>query len=206
MKKIGIIGAQSTGKTAMAERLMLEYRRMDNPPVVMKISEIARECPYPMNRGMTLPGQRWMVGRQLREEIWGRSVDVMICDRTVLDPVVYAIWAANHADDAAPWAAWLNYMLPFAMDWCRSFDLLLWCRPNGNPPSVDGFRDPDPQWQKDIDAIFQYILQDSGLAYRQVEMVTVPVVGVVYEWPDYRDVFEFEPTILKACGMATKQF
>lgn len=151
--KIGIMGAQCTGKTELAAKLGQVYS-----PAVVVLDEGVRECPYPINRGMTLKSQRWLLARQIAMEHYAEaSRAVVVCDRTVLDPVVYAMWMLDVTNDRQ-WVEFLNIALPFALDWYRSYDTVVWCRPDGRPPVDDGVRDVDPEFQAEVDGVFARVV------------------------------------------------
>lgn len=170
IKKIGIMGAHGAGKTTMANRLANEF---DQFTYVKILDEAARLCPFPVNQQMTLQSQKWLVARQVAGEHLAEVADVVICDRTVLDPVVYARWAAfrvpvTEPDTRAAWFRWLSVVEPFAIDWMDTYDELIWCRPNGSAPVDDGFRATDPDFQAEIDSLFGLLVRSSGLLVRTV--------------------------------------
>ena len=71
--------------------------------------------------------------------------DVLICDRTVLDGVAYS-------QRAGFYQLVKEYLLT-ALDWLRTYDRIYFLRPNAHPPTTDGFRSKDVQFQADIDNI-----------------------------------------------------
>ena len=167
IKKIGIMGAHGTGKTTLANNLADEF---DQFTYVKVLDEAARLCPFPVNEEMTLQSQKWLVARQIAGEHLADVADVVICDRTVLDPVVYAYWKAfqSSGDDRSKWFAWLSVVQPFAFNWMDTYDELYWCRPNGSAPVDDGFRALDPAFQLKIDCLFSLMIRSSGLIVRTV--------------------------------------
>jgi nicotinamide riboside kinase len=168
MKKIGIMGTHGTGKTTLANNLANEYSEFST---IEMITETVRECPFPVNQGMTEQSQRWILGQQVcRETIAARlNADIIICDRTVLDPIVYAVWAS--AQEKIPekrrdWCAWLSVAVPFMLRWMRSYDELYWLRPDGGGlPVDDGFRDIDPVFRRSIDRCFKVMVRAHGIQY-----------------------------------------
>lgn len=155
--KIGIMGAQCSGKSELAAELGRAYS-----PMAIVLNEGAQECPYPINQGMTLKSQRWIMARQIAMEHYAEGGGVVVCDRTVLDPVVYAMWmldATNHRQ----WVEFLDMALPFALDWYQSYDTVIWCRPDGSPPVDNGRRDIDPDFQVQVDAVFARVVTGFNL-------------------------------------------
>ena len=165
IKKIGVMGAHGTGKTTLVKYLAGEF----HPHFYVRvIDEVARTCPFPINKEMSLQSQRWMVARQIALEHLAEVARVVICDRTVLDPVVYAYWKAFSVpiDERSAWFKWLAVVEPFVVAWMDTYDEIIWCRPNGDLPAADGVRDPDPAFQTEIDSLFGLFIQSNGLLVR----------------------------------------
>jgi nicotinamide riboside kinase len=163
--KIGIMGSHGTGKSGLAAEIAA--RIGDEKTVVL--SEGARQCPFPVNQSMSIKSQRWLLARQLSMEHYAGNDNLVVCDRTVLDPIVYAIWMLEKTNNGAL-VRFLDAAVPFALDWYRSeYDLVLWCRPDGSPLVADGFRDTDPEFQVKIDAIFERLVDGYGLAFVSAE-------------------------------------
>ncbi len=165
-KKIGVFGAHGTGKTTRVNDLANEYDPFINLTI---IQETARKCPYPINKQMSIDSQRWILAEQISAEHQAaQGADVIICDRTVLDPVVYGIWAGRHTSDLerqVAWSVWADRAQSFVMDWIKTYDELYFCRPNGTPPAADGFRDTDPTFQDTIDQFFSKVVDGLGIAH-----------------------------------------
>lgn len=176
--KIGIMGAQGTGKTTLAKCLWKKLggeKHVWGAPRLIK--ETARECPHPVNRDMTVASQQWIMAKQMAKEA-DLSVFVdkpgfhIICDRTVLDPVVYAFYMADKMFSeycttpqngflkaAMAFGAFVTAAFPLALYWLLSYDHIYWCRPNGRLPENDGFRDVDRDFQMAVDNIFEGIVE-----------------------------------------------
>ena len=160
VRKVGVMGAHGTGKTTMAGAAAEEM--VKNYPRTALIQEQARECPYPVNMDMTLKSQRWLFGRQISiEHIAARDAEILVCDRTIVDPLVYATWLMEHGHNEI--SPFLNVAMPFALEYVESYSAMVWCRPNGSPPVDDGFRDMNPDFQYEIDAIFERFVIGYGL-------------------------------------------
>ena len=160
VRKVGVMGAHGTGKTTISEAAAAEMVKYY--PRTALIQEQARECPYPVNRDMTIKSQRWLFGRQIAvEHMAAQDAEILVCDRTIMDPLVYATWLMEHGHNEI--APFLNVAMPFALDYMGSYSALVWCRPNGLGPIDDGFRDTDPNFQYEIDAIFERFVIGYGL-------------------------------------------
>jgi len=157
MKKIGIFGAHCTGKTELAGRIQDVLSGLGKSTIA--ISEVARDCRFGVNQDMTEDGQRWMFHEQILRELNLKDrYEFMICDRTALDPIVYA-----HAGGLWEMA---QYYLLAATDWMKTYDHLYFCRPDGRPLVDDGFRDLDPAWHARIDHVFEKYLFRYSLSKR----------------------------------------
>lgn len=166
VKKVGIMGAHSTGKTTLAadyaDLVALYY------PRTTLIFEQARACPYPINQAMTLKSKRWLFGRQIVSEASAAmESEAMVCDRTILDPLVYATWLLEHGHGEI--APFLNLAMPYALKHLRTYTVLFWCRPVGSGcgPVDDGFRDTDPDFQYEIDRIFERFVSGYGITVEE---------------------------------------
>ena len=86
MLKIGITGVHGSGKTTLANKLEKEYSA--DGKRVHVVREVARRCTC--KRG-TIPCQEWIWEHQMAAEKHAMSldVDVVICDRTVVDNLMY---------------------------------------------------------------------------------------------------------------------
>ena len=159
--KIGIMGAHCTGKSHLAVEIA---ERLGNGKSWL-LSEGARQCPFPVNSSMSVKSQRWLVARQIAVEHCAGRDGLVVCDRTILDPIVYAIWMMETTNNHEV-VRFLDAAVPFALDWYRAeYDLVVWCRPDGSPMAPDGFRDTDPDFQKRIDAIFERMVKGYGLNF-----------------------------------------
>ncbi|HHV62354.1 MAG TPA: ATP-binding protein [Firmicutes bacterium] len=152
--RIGICGAESTGKSTLARalstRLGLEL-----------ISEQARYVAKEL--GITDLNEGYP--RELLEEFQWRCLEAQIgvesrhedfiSDRTVIDNLSY--WLVDHGtarytDTINYWERVRNYLSR------RPYDLIIYARPDGVPFEVDGFRHNDPDHRGAIDCMLQALL------------------------------------------------
>ena len=84
--KIGVCGVHGAGKTTKVRELKDQY--LDAGNTVYVVEEIARSCPIRLG---TIKAQEWIWEHQLEAEKHAMSldVDVVICDRTVMDNLMY---------------------------------------------------------------------------------------------------------------------
>lgn len=145
--KIGIIGAHGTGKTRFALKMAADLKEAYPGEQVGIVSEVVRDCPYPVNRDTTWIAQQWIWHMQFIRELEAEGKnEIIVCDRTVLDSLVYS-YVAGLTD-------WVHANLWDAVEWMKTYDVVYFLRPGDVPPSDDGFRDVDLAWQKEVDHVF----------------------------------------------------
>ena len=158
--KIGVMGAQGCGKSALVARIAED---LDGFGGVEVIGELAREIPDKINERMTIEGQRWLFQEQMdRERMTGEN-SLVVCDRTVVDPVVYALWVAEQRNDIN-WHSFVDARIVPMLNWFSTYDVVYWCRPSGLMAErktmlvVDGVRSVDLEFQADIDTLYHRII------------------------------------------------
>lgn len=146
MKKIAVIGSHGVGKSSLCSQLC-QYCE-DIPRYAYKVSEIVRECPFPIHEKQTLETTLWIVTKQMNTELDGISTgpDFLICDRSVLDPLVYFMY--QHPNDVP------NLLIDFVNDYFKSYDQIYLIKPSGGQIEGDGFRSTDKMFQMSIHSLF----------------------------------------------------
>jgi len=145
--KVGIMGTHGVGKTGFALRMAADMKRGHPGEQVGLVTETARKCPFPVNQDTSVEAQLWIYHTQFAAEIEATALnEILICDRTVLDAVVYT--------EVAGFRGLRAEMLPGAISWMGTYDELYWIRPGMDPIGADRFRDTDPEYQKKVDAVF----------------------------------------------------
>ncbi|MDR3152932.1 MAG: ATP-binding protein [Deltaproteobacteria bacterium] len=172
--KIAFSGAHSTGKTTAANALTEGLARHGYK--VERAEETARKCPFPINRGATPEAQRWIyeatlaAEREAEERAAQSGAEGVICDRTLLDSIVYAFFqsmSCNRFDKIFPehrekWR-WLYQCDQDFMDsHVFSYDVIWHTKPDGRPPAEDGVRDTDPDWHAQIAGMFVFFSERLG--------------------------------------------
>ena len=95
-KLIGITGAHGTGKThaALVRAAALKTEHPDKRIGI--VTEVAGECPFPINKRGNEDAQLWMFAEQLRRELEAmRHYDLIVCDRTPADSIAYT-WVLGY--------------------------------------------------------------------------------------------------------------
>jgi len=145
MKKIALVGTHGIGKTTIAYELAGAIKRRGER--VELITEIARECPFPLNDQATSEAFQWIIARQVQLEIEkGARTGVLICDRSLLDNFAYYIRLYGRGGEQ------YEVLNRFCSYWTATYDLLIRL-PLASPPFDDGFRSTDLRFQREIDEI-----------------------------------------------------
>ncbi|MFC1885241.1 AAA family ATPase [Thermodesulfobacteriota bacterium] len=162
--KIAVSGTHGTGKTAVAMQLAAGLKRQNPGKTIGLLTEVARMCPFPLNRRTTDDAQRWIFYRQLTKEIeMKKECDILICDRSVIDCLAYS--------QAADLTDMLDVCFPQALEWINTYSRIYWVRINKRRRLVDdGFRDTDPEFQAQIDFILgnwfeQYLIETQEMIF-----------------------------------------
>lgn len=88
--KIAFLGTHGTGKTTLAHDVMTNLKKKGIDAGFM--SEIARNCPFPLNEDATKKSQIWIILNQIIAEMESEErYGVLVCDRSVLDGYCYYV-------------------------------------------------------------------------------------------------------------------
>jgi len=143
--KVALVGTHGINKTTIAYELAGVLKRKGL--TVELLTEIARECPFPLNDKATREAFQWIIARQVQLEIEKSSrADVLVCDRAVLDNFAYYVRRYGNAGDDAESLGF------YCRSWMRTYDLLIRL-PIVEPLAPDGFRSTDSQFQIEIDRL-----------------------------------------------------
>jgi hypothetical protein len=150
--KIALIGTHGVGKTTLCFELAARLKRLDRS--VHLVTEVARDCPLPINRDTTLDAQSWILHTQCARELAAApDADAVVCDRSVLDNYAYLVHAMGRRAELDPWIG----------RWCSTytglFKVPLW-----KPPRFDGTRDTDSAFQREVDHTIDTLLAEFRVA------------------------------------------
>jgi thymidylate kinase len=154
--KTALIGTHGVGKTTLCYEVAAQLKRLDWN--VELVTEVARDCPLPINRETTLDAQQWILHTQCAREIARqRSARVaapahhaiVVCDRSVLDNYAYLVCALGRQTDLDPWLR----------NWCRTYTRLFKV-PVWKPPAFDGTRDTGLEFQREVDETIEALIAD----------------------------------------------
>lgn len=88
--KIAFMGTHGTGKTTLAHETVtiLKKKGID----AGMVTEVARQCPFPIKEETTKKAQLWIILNQIIKELEAEEkYDVVVSDRSVLDGYCYLV-------------------------------------------------------------------------------------------------------------------
>lgn len=161
-RTIAFIGAQSSAKSTRSYSTFLELSLQGHD--VGYITEVARDCPYDINEDTGLLAQRWILKNQIKEEMLARSKhDMVVMDRSVIDPVVYSYWACEQGTMTE---AERDEIEEYALYLWKTYDVIYLCRPM--PLYADGIRSTDEGFQKRIYELFEYLIKKYNIPVHRI--------------------------------------
>lgn len=151
MKKIAIIGTHGVGKSFLC-REIVKYLT-DKKIKAEIVDEVVRNCPFPINDKGCGKTCEWIVHAQALAELdaEAKDPDYIICDRCVLDPIVYFRHTPEgKKKDRKEWM--LEY---YTLSQLKRYDAMYIVKPNQTRPiDGDGFRDTRKDFQLAIHKSF----------------------------------------------------
>jgi thymidylate kinase len=145
MVNIAITGTHGTGKSTLSYSLAAYYKQQGRN--VKIIQEVARTCPFPINKGMTREAAKWIYLEHFKKELEAQSKhEIVIGDRSVYDSFAYAKYF--HLCDYA-----LATLESLAFQHLYRYDKVIFVRPD-LPLHDDGTRSSDHEFQSKVDEIF----------------------------------------------------
>lgn len=153
MFKVALVGTHGVNKTTIAYELAGVLKRKGR--TVELLTEIARECPFPLNEKATREAYQWIIARQVQLEIEkAPRADVLVCDRSVLDNFAYyARRFGTKGEEAEALGMYCRY-------WMRTYDLLVRL-PVTQALAPDGFRSTDQEFQREIDLLCDELFESA---------------------------------------------
>ena len=169
-KIIAFAGTHGIGKTTLTLALASQLKSARPDLHIGVLSEVVRNCPYPVNLSTSPEAQAWIFATQMQRELeMIRDHDLVIADRSILDNIIYALNAAGFeslyefADKFSPTApgpwGWLFMAIAMSFiqmdNYYRKTVFLSLSDDGGHAPTDDGFRTVDQRFQLKIDKIFK---------------------------------------------------
>ncbi|HSF24019.1 MAG TPA: AAA family ATPase, partial [Blastocatellia bacterium] len=143
--KVALVGTHGVNKTTIAYELAGVLKRKGK--TVELLTEIARECPFPLNEQATREAYQWIIARQVQLEIEkSPRADILVCDRSVLDNFAYYVRRYSRNGQEA------EALEAYCRSWIETYDFLVRL-PISEPLAADGFRSTDEDFQSEIDRL-----------------------------------------------------
>lgn len=151
-----ITGTHGSGKSTLSHRICSELKKKGYNAVV--ISETARECPFPINKGQTLESTLYIALKQAVKELEAiaHGYSYLVLDRGVLDSFMY-----SEATRGCPAEVLENAIMQALVEWTRQYDEILFVK--GDRKSElqnDGVRDTDQDFAAKVEDLFEKMLFD----------------------------------------------
>ncbi len=176
--KIAIIGTHGSGKTTLVYKLASSLK--ENGYNVGIVEEVAAKCPFQINEGSSLESQLWIAYRQLIEELEKeRKYEILITDRSIIDVYVYTISMSRRKNFKLP--KWLELLIE---EHTKTYDIIFKTKLNKKFLKEDGIRSTNPNWQKEIEDIFNDVLKEKKISYYQLpkRKQTKYMLKVIKNW------------------------
>jgi hypothetical protein len=151
--KVALVGTHGVNKTTIAYELAGALKRKGR--TVELLTEIARECPFPLNEQATREAYQWIIARQVQLEIEKLPrADLLVCDRSVLDNFAYYVRRFGSTSVEA------QALASYCRSWIGTYDLLVRL-PIVTELAPDGFRSTDADFQREIDELCDSLFEET---------------------------------------------
>ncbi|MBS3052417.1 MAG: AAA family ATPase [Candidatus Aenigmarchaeota archaeon] len=145
-KKIAIIGTHFVGKTTVCENLF-DYLSREGHNVGM-LTEVVRDCPYPVNEMATVKAQDWILNQQKKMEIeLGEKHDIILMDRGVIDNFAYWKRVAEKVNLSEKI---IEEKEKEVFEHSESYNMIIFLQPFMGRIADDKFRSIDPVWRDEM--------------------------------------------------------
>lgn len=154
MLKVLVTGAFSTGKSSLIEALASKIQERCS---VVVVPDVARLCPFTLNREQEESGTLWLLTKQILNELEAsrNAPDTILCDRGVPDILAHLEEArVRGVAGTRP-----DLLKPFLIEWCRTYQLVLVSKIDPRIPIIgDDFRVPDHDFRAEMETFSDAIL------------------------------------------------
>jgi nicotinamide riboside kinase len=147
MRRVGLIGAECTGKTTVAAALAHELGAVHVPEALRSFVDTRGRVPEAADQAGILSEQRASVEMAQLDH----PESVIVCDPL---PLMTAIYSIAYFEDSS--------LLADAIGDARAYDLIWWCRPD-LPWTADGDQRDGEERRSQVDALIGQIVIDTGL-------------------------------------------
>ena len=155
---IAISGAQGTGKSALAYNICAMLKKKGHNIIVL--DELARECPFPINKDADAKTQAWLICQQVAKELeLMQRYEYVIVDRSVIDAHCYNEVVHRGEDSIA------DELLAYIREHIATYYRHTYIPdPNiFNYNFEDGVRDTDETFRQDVHDTIINVMASTGL-------------------------------------------
>ena len=162
--RIGITGAQSTGKTTLVNALK-ELPQFKDYHFATERSKYLRDLGIPLNTDSTLKGQTVFLAERVSELMQ----DNLITDRTVIDVMAFT--------DASKSIGSLEKSLfkEYASNFINDYDYIFYITPKGVEIEDNGVRETNAEYRDLIDLTIQQLLKTYSNKIKNIYTISGPV-------------------------------
>ena len=162
--RIGITGAQSTGKTTLVNALK-ELPQFKDYHFATERSKYLRDLGIPLNTDSTLKGQTVFLAERVSELMQ----DNLITDRTVIDVMAFT--------DASKSIGSLEKSLfkEYASNFINDYDYIFYVSPLGVEIEDNGVRETNAEYRDLIDLTIQQLLKTYSNKIKNIYTISGPV-------------------------------
>lgn len=158
--KYAITGTHGTGKTTYLLKIAERMKKLSNISIGI-INEFARECPFQINDEGDENTFLWLFSKQLliETEYKNHRYDVILCDRTILDSVIYAS-KIN--------VKYCKSFNTFLQEYINTYNQIIYLNNSNDYLINDGIRMIDTNYQSEIDELLIETYQNLVPEYKMV--------------------------------------
>jgi nicotinamide riboside kinase len=180
--KIAVVGTHGAGKSTFALKIAHHLRTIGQNVDI--IQERVRYSPFKFNEGSTPQTAMWLYHNQVCRELESsaRGFDTIVCDRSVLDCLVYAEYFNIFNE-------YLHYLVDSAFEWMFTYDKIFLIQPDV-ALTLDGIRSEDEAFRDGVADIFDVVfdsieqdLKDHGVEVYRLRSSEIMDKGVS-KWMD----------------------
>jgi len=161
--QIAIIGAHSTGKTTLVQKLKEKLENLGKK--VMVIREYARSCPFPVHEGTTIEAQKWIMQNQIeKENEVDHSDKILITDRATVDNFAYLHRIADEKTS--------KEYEDIAFNHGKTYNFIFKTHKLDIAAKDDGFRTTDDDFRNLIDNLINQFLEKNQVEFIPLQATT----------------------------------
>lgn len=178
MIKVLITGAFSTGKTTLTKKL--QRKLLERGLRVDLTPEVARLCPFPLNRAQGREATIWLLTRQISLELEGaiQEPDILLCDRGIPDIIAHYMEVVQRLGPVSE----IERLLPFFSDWSKNYEVILISEIDHRiPPKADRIREENPEFRSQMEEFSKCALLLMGLSGSRLPFGSAPRLAYALE-------------------------